>query len=71
MFNASTGPCISMTCAWYPWSSWSSTCGRITRQRSSKATQSIVNRPNCNGLQTSCPKPEVESSYISCMYSCI
>ncbi|CAH3183434.1 unnamed protein product [Porites evermanni] len=64
-------PCISMTCSWYPWSSWSSTCGRITRQRISKATQSIVNRPNCNGLQTSCPKPEVESSYISCMYSCI
>ena len=55
-----------MTCSWNSWGSWSGTCGRITRQRTSKATQHVVNRPNCNGLQTSCPVPQTEFTFISC-----
>ncbi|XP_015763702.1 PREDICTED: uncharacterized protein LOC107342725 [Acropora digitifera] len=59
-------PCISVTCSWSSWGSWSSTCGRMTRQRVSNAKQSIIHRPNCIGLQTSCPLPEAQSIYISC-----
>ncbi|XP_078353361.1 uncharacterized protein LOC144638092 isoform X2 [Oculina patagonica] len=59
-------PCVSVTCSWNSWGSWSSTCGRMSRQRTSKVTQSIIHRPNCNGLQTTCPKPEVQSLYVSC-----
>lgn len=57
-----------MTCSWNSWGSWSGTCGRITRQRTSKATQHVVNRPNCNGLQTSCPAPQTEFTFISCEF---
>ena len=60
------GPCVGVTCSWNSWGSWSSTCGKMTRQRTSKATQSIINRPNCNGLQSTCPKPDVQSLYVSC-----
>lgn len=60
------GPCVGVTCSWNSWGSWSSTCGKMTRQRTSKATQSIINRPNCNGLQSACPKPDVQSLYVSC-----
>ncbi|XP_068676816.1 uncharacterized protein [Montipora foliosa] len=60
-------PCIRVTCsAWSTWSGWSATCGRMTRRRTSNAKQTILHRLNCNGLQTSCPKPEVQSLYISC-----
>ncbi|CAH3168650.1 unnamed protein product [Porites evermanni] len=59
-------PCKYVTCAWNPWTRWSSTCGRMTRQRSSKVTPHVVNRPNCNGLQTSCPTPQTESTFVSC-----
>ena len=62
-----SGPCKYVTCAWNPWTRWSATCGRMTRQRSSKVTQHVVNRPNCNGLQTSCPAPQTESAFVSCM----
>lgn len=61
------GPCKYVTCAWNSWTRWSATCGRMTRQRSSKVTQHVVNRPNCNGLQTSCPAPQTESTFVSCM----
>lgn len=59
-------PCVIVTCSWNSWGSWSSTCGKMTRQRTSKVTQSIINRPNCNGLQSTCPKPDVQSLYVSC-----
>ncbi|KAK3717080.1 hypothetical protein QZH41_009449, partial [Actinostola sp. cb2023] len=59
-------PCRYVSCSWNQWGAWSATCGKMTRQRTSKVTQQTVNRPNCNGLPTSCPRPETKSIYISC-----
>lgn len=62
----SLGPCRFVTCAWNPWGDWSATCGRITRQRTSKVTHHLVYRPNCVGLQTTCPAPQTQSTFVSC-----
>lgn len=62
----SSGPCKYVTCSWNSWGGWSGTCGQMTRQRTSKVTQHVVNKPNCNGLQTTCPAPQTDSTFISC-----
>ncbi|XP_031574613.1 uncharacterized protein LOC116308348 isoform X2 [Actinia tenebrosa] len=59
-------PCRYVSCSWNQWGAWSATCGKMTRIRTSKVTQHTVTRPNCDGLQTTCPSPESKSIYISC-----
>ena len=61
-----SGPCKYVKCAWKPWSDWSATCGHVTRTRSSGATEHVTNRPSCDGLQTTCPRPEVQKKTTNC-----
>ncbi|XP_048582331.1 uncharacterized protein LOC5506315 isoform X2 [Nematostella vectensis] len=64
--TSSSCPCRYVTCSWNQWGAWSSTCGRMVRQRTSEVTQHTVTQANCNGLQTTCPAPQTESIYMSC-----
>ena len=55
-----------MTCEWEAWGEWTTTCGSASRTRKSKTTERVVQKLNCDGLQTSCPAPETEQRVTNC-----
>ena len=69
LINVFLGQCKYVTCSWNDWSKWSATCGASTRQRTSKVTNHVINRPSCSGLQTTCPQPQDERRTTNCKYN--
>ena len=65
-YDHKLGQCKYVTCSWNDWSSWSATCGTSFRQRTSKATDHVINKPSCSDLQTSCPGPQLDTKTTNC-----
>lgn len=51
-----TGSCKYVKCETRPWSAWSTSCGKGSRQRNIEQVQRTVEKFDCSGLQQTCPK---------------
>ena len=70
IFILGTKECSFVECSNNEWSSWSSSCGLMTRSRTVKVVQKKEQRVTCKGLATSCSaqSTQVERHSVTCKF---
>ena len=70
-FIVTLGECETFECVAAEWSTWSSQCGKASRQRNINSVQKTVKQYSCDGLKTSCEKDvekEERNEKCTCSY---